>query len=315
MRGLGATLLLACLAAPLQAAEGLDWLARLSAAEQQMSYQGTFVYERNGSFSSHNIWHRVSPDGQVRERLLQLDGPVQEVLRVDGQPQCMSGAASALPPRLPGLAGLSVSPEQLSALYDVRVLGASRVAGRQAVVLALMPRDPYRYGFELHLDRQTGLPLQSLLLNEQGHLLERLQFTRLDTLGSVSDQALQVGPECLPVSHSINQASAPQNWRSDWLPDGFVLRSAVEQRSPVAAVPVVWLVFADGLTQFSVFMEPLQGAHSEDLRSQVGPTSVVSRRVLTASGEVMVTVVGEVPLGTLERVALSMHPGAQEAAP
>jgi len=79
---------------PAYADEAQDWLTRLGRAEQQQSFQGTFIYERNGSFSTHDIWHRVQ-DGQVRERLLQLDGSAQEVLRVDGRTQCVSGTLVA----------------------------------------------------------------------------------------------------------------------------------------------------------------------------------------------------------------------------
>ena len=48
-----------------------------------------------------------------------------------------------------------------------------------------------------------------------------------------------------------------------------------------------------------------------DTRAQLGPTVAVSRRLNTPKGKVMVTVVGEIPLGTAERVALSMR--AQDA--
>jgi len=93
-------LLSGCLTLPALAAnsstDAADWLNRLAKAEQEQSYQGTFVYERNGSFSTHDIWHRVQ-DGKVSERLLQLDGPAQEVVRVNGQTQCVSGA------RVPGV--------------------------------------------------------------------------------------------------------------------------------------------------------------------------------------------------------------------
>lgn len=51
----------------------------------------------------------------------------------------------------------------------------------------------------------------------------------------------------------------------------------------------------------------------EDARSHMGPTVAVSKRLTTADGDVMVTVVGEVPLGTAERVALSMRAGADQA--
>ena len=39
----------------------------------------------------------------------------------------------------------------------------------------------------------------------------------------------------------------------------------------------------------------------------------VSRRLKTADGGVMVAVVGEIPLGTAERVALSMRSAAEVA--
>ncbi len=53
---------------------GQAWLQRLLEADQQ-SYQGTFVYERNGSFSTHAIWHRLDANGQVRERFCSWMGP------------------------------------------------------------------------------------------------------------------------------------------------------------------------------------------------------------------------------------------------
>lgn len=101
-----ALLLSGWFAVPAHADEAQDWLTRLGRAEQQQSFQGTFIYERNGSFSTHDIWHRVQ-NGQVRERLLQLDGSAQEVLRVDGRTQCVSGTlvaglgGSPIPLRVP----------------------------------------------------------------------------------------------------------------------------------------------------------------------------------------------------------------------
>ena len=168
--------LLAGLASPVQADQLADadvagWLTRMAAAERAHSYQGTFVYERNGSFSTHGIWHRVEANGQVRERLLQLDGPAQEVLRVDGRPQCVSGAPAEQLADAAPLALRQLAAEQLAGHYELRSVGESRVAGRRAVVLLMLPRDQHRYGFELHLDRLTALPLKSLLLSEQGRAL------------------------------------------------------------------------------------------------------------------------------------------------
>ncbi|OYT94231.1 MAG: hypothetical protein CFE49_19350 [Pseudomonas sp. PGPPP3] len=116
--------LLLGLVAPVQAdqqanADVAAWLTRMAAAEREHSYQGTFAYERNGSFSTHGIWHRVEANGQVRERLLQLDGPAQEVVRINGRPQCVSGGSAeqlteVVPPALRQLAA-----EQLVGHYEL----------------------------------------------------------------------------------------------------------------------------------------------------------------------------------------------------
>ncbi|WP_134629535.1 sigma factor AlgU regulator MucB [Pseudomonas aeruginosa] len=293
-----------------QAADASDWLNRLAEADRQNSFQGTFVYERNGSFSTHEIWHRVESDGAVRERLLQLDGARQEVVRVDGRTQCISGGladqladAQLWPVR-------KFDPSQLASWYDLRLVGESRVAGRPAVVLAVTPRDQHRYGFELHLDRDTGLPLKSLLLNEKGQLLERFQLTQLNTGAAPAEDQLQAGAECQVVGPAKADGEKTVAWRSEWLPPGFTLTRSFMRRSPVTPDPVACLTYGDGLARFSVFIEPLHGAMVGDARSQLGPTVVVSKRLQTDDGGQMVTVVGEVPLGTAERVALSIRPEA-----
>ncbi|MGY3174103.1 sigma-E factor negative regulatory protein RseB [Pseudomonas sp. TE12234] len=297
---------------PAHADEAQDWLTRLGQAEQQQSFQGTFVYERNGSFSTHNIWHRVQ-EGKVHERLLQLDGSAQEVVRVDGHTQCVSGTLIAGLGDTPNSAARVIDPQKLKNWYDLAVIGKSRVAGRSAVIVSLTPRDQHRYGFELHLDKETGLPLKSLLLNDKGQLLERFQFTRLDTTTVPSEGDLQPGADCKAVNLESDKSSAvkaAQTWHSDWLPPGFELTSSSARKDPETKTQVSSLMYDDGLARFSVFLEPLNGAVVTDTRIQLGPTVAVSRRLTTAQGEMMVTVVGEIPIGTAERIALSMRADA-----
>ncbi|MCU9950526.1 MucB/RseB C-terminal domain-containing protein [Pseudomonas sp. PDM13] len=295
------------LAQAAHAADAQDWLKRLADAEQRQNFQGTFVYERSGSFSTHQVWHRVDAAGKVRERLQQLDGPAQEILRVDGRTECVSGALSDQMDDGQVWPVRDLDAAQIAKSYDMSVVGESRVAGRQAIVLSLNPRDQHRYGFELHLDRETGLPLKSLLLNEKGMLLERFQFTQIDTSQVPGDAVLQAGQDCKPVRFAEAPKTLANNWRSDWLPEGFTLTSAIQRQSPVSADPVACLLYGDGLARFSVFLEPLHGAPVEDVRVELGPTVAVSRRLGTSDGDVMVTVVGEIPVGTAERIALSMR--------
>ncbi|ELF6208879.1 MULTISPECIES: MucB/RseB C-terminal domain-containing protein [Pseudomonas] len=306
-----------CMTVPVLAAnsspQASEWLGKLAQAEQKQSYQGSFVYERNGSFSSHDIWHRVE-DGKVSERLLQLDGAAQEILRVDGKVECVSGALVSGVTTPADAAQRVLDPLKLMGWYDLSVAGKSRVAGRDAVIVTLTPRDQHRYAFELHLDRNTGLPLRSLMLNDKGQLLERFQMTRLDTTKPPSDDDLRPSASCKPVQRVAPASSdSVAGWRSDWLPPGFELVNSSVRRDPKRDSTVSSLMYDDGLARFSVFLEPVKDDAGTDVRTQLGPTSAVSRRLNTPKGKVMVTVVGEIPLGTAERVALSMRPQDAQA--
>ncbi|MBP8203878.1 MAG: MucB/RseB C-terminal domain-containing protein, partial [Pseudomonas sp.] len=133
-------------------------------------------------------------------------------------------------------------------------------------------------------------------------------------LTPLSEQALRPGVSCLPIKSAVTSLTTANHWHAGWLPPGFNLLAAREQAEPASTVVLTWLMFGDGLARFSVFIEPLQGESVVNTRSQLGPTAVVSKRMPTAAGEFMVTVVGEIPPGTAERVALAMGP-AQESTP
>ena len=300
-------------AVPAHADEAQDWLKRLGQAEQQHSYQGTFVYERNGSFSTHSIWHRVQ-DGKVRERLMQLDGAAQEVIRSDGRTQCVSGKLATGLGDITAVSARQFDAQKLNDLYAVTMQGDSRVAGRPVAVISLAPRDQHRYGFELYLDRETGLPLKSLLLNDKGQLLERYQFTNLATTPPDDSQLAPAG-QCRPVAAAeslAEQVNSVQAWHSEWLPPGFEQVSSTVHRDPRTKSEVTSLLYDDGLSRFSVFIEPLKGAAVPDARVQLGPTAAVTRHLSTPQGDMMATVVGEIPMGTAERIALSMRVGKDD---
>jgi len=306
-----------CMTVPALAAnsspEANEWLNKLAQAEQKQSYQGSFVYERNGSFSSHDIWHRVE-DGKVSERLLQLDGTAQEIVRVDGKVACVSGALVNGVTTPPDAAPRALDPLKLMGWYDLAVAGKSRVAGRDAVIVTLTPRDQHRYAFELHLDRRTGLPLRSLMLNDKGQLLERFQMTRLDTDDLPTADDLRPSAACKPVERGTSTGQETvAGWRSDWLPPGFELVNSSVRRDPARNSTVSSLMYDDGLARVSVFLEPVNDNSGTDTRVQLGPTVAVSRRLNTPKGKVLVTVVGEIPLGTAERIALSMRPQDAQA--
>lgn len=296
----------------LAAADASQWLDRVDRAEQQRSFQGTFVYERSGSFSTHAIWHRAT-GGHVVERVFQLDGLVQEAVREDGRQRCASMTSEAVSSG-PVANTRTYDALKLMSWYDLKVAGDSRVAGRPAVVVTVTPKDGDRYALELHLDRETGLPVKSLLLGASGQLLERLQYTRFVT-DVPSNGDLKPTADCRPLpAQTAAAAPGAVPWRAEWVPAGFERVDASHYQSAEGA-PVDRMLFDDGLARFSVFIELAKSPRATDGRTQLGPTAAVSRRIVSDRGDVMVTVVGEIPMGTAERVALSMRAQAEDKKP
>ncbi len=293
------------LAAPAVADEASDLLESMANAAREQSYQGDFVYERTGSFSTHRVWRQA--DGAVVERLLRTDGVPQEWLRRDGRLECSSALAAGLAWHDSEM--LSDDSITLHNWYSLQVLGVSRVANRPVTVVAVKPRDPFRYAYELYLDVDTGLLLQSLLINDNGALLERFQFTNLET-GPVAPEHLSAASTCLATSEeSVFDTKADERWMPAWLPPGFTPVRRETRRVDGDEIPVVIQVFTDGLARVTVFIEPLaENRVADDLRAQLGPTVAISRRLVLSEGVYLATVVGEVPPLTAERIAASLSP-------
>ena len=65
--------------------------------------------------------------------------------------------------------------------------------------------------------------------------------------------------------------------------------------------------YTDGLSAFSVFIDQLEVPSIIEGRAQRGATIAYLGRLESNSGNYRVTIVGEVPAPTLERVAMSLR--------
>lgn len=299
--------------------EATQWLQRLHDSRTEHAYQGSFVYERKGAFSTHQVQRQVNEQGQLLEYFVQLNGPAHEVLRVDGRVQCMSSAMSDELALIDFWPAEQIAMQHLEQWYEPRLLGNARVAGHITTALLFAPRDQHRYPVEIHLERDTATLLKSLLLNEQGQLLERLQFVQFQKLPSQMAGAqvpIQPTADCVAVADQAEILAITNNndWSAAWVPPGFILLNSQSKKSVDRSGNVISQVYSDGLAHFTVFTENIDNLEIDGGRRQLGPTAVVSRKVSQAGETVMVTVVGEIPLGSAERVALSMRAVQQEQA-
>ena len=152
--------------------------------------------------------------------------------------------------------------------YDLQKVGQDRVAGLEADVLMLKPRDRLRFPQRLWAHRESGLLLRNDVLAPGGEVLESSAFVDV-RLGA------KVQPE--QILKPMKQL------------DGFkVLRPQ----------QVVQSVFSDGLAQVSVFIERYDAArHPKAMRTSAG----ASHTVMARRDDWWLTVVGEVPMATVQQ--------------
>lgn len=293
-----------------------DWLMQMGANTSRLNYSGSLVYAEGGRMQSMRVYHSVK-GGERRERMVHLSGEPREVVRRGDTVLCIDrangkvalrGAGSAL--AKPGDNGFSSSfAARFAALgeqYSVSFIGSGRVAGRDVRQIELMPRDEYRHGFRLALDRDSKLLLRSLMVDNKGAVLERFEYTQIDIGGEIADAdlepQLQVGErERVARPEASAQAAARKAgaWRVGWVPPAFVPAAESGNGSSGNA-----LVYSDGLSAFSIFVDDNSGMGQHT--QQRGATIAHSTVRKDDAGPFSVTVVGEIPALAARKIAASV---------
>ena len=143
-------------------------LQRIHQAANNGNYRGVLILSSAGTISSSRVWH-FSVGEQTYEKLESLDGRQQTVLRHNDDVQTMWPQArmAVLEKRelasTPEATPQSVDPRALEQ-YRFRRESNSRVAGREAAVFVLEPRDSLRFAQRLWADQASGLMLRADVL-------------------------------------------------------------------------------------------------------------------------------------------------------
>ena len=318
-----ATLLTAALPFPIMAGDSVrEWLTRMEHATASLSYRGTMVSVRDGQLDTLAVYHRVDERG-VRERIVALNGPPREILRNhDAVQRLVSGDApmvvdNPFPARLVPRIAFDVL-DRPDALYRVGMAGGERVAGRAARVIEIIPRDGFRYGRKLWLDARTAMLLRTQLLDAEGRVLQDLAFVDLELGATIDEDELLPGlanPARVTRYRDADNAGGPAqaasqtpSWMPDTLPDGFRLVSVGRPLSGDEA-EFEHLLFSDGLSSFSVYIEPVPDREIVEQLEAVGSMNVYSGRL----GDRLVTVVGEVPPRTVQMIGQHVRRAEQPA--
>jgi len=290
-----------------------SWLARIHAAANQRNYQGTLVFSAGGALSSSRVAHFCIGE-QSYERLETLDGRQQRIYRQNDQmhtvwPQSRvvvqekAGAMSSLPSSTQ-----VVEPRALER-YELRPEGSERVAGREAQVFLLQPRDEMRYAQRLWADKATGLMLRADVIGPSRQVLESTAFSEVEIgVKPQPETVLQPmkkldGYRVVRPQQLHTQLEA-EGWALDKPVSGFVfagcMKRTIESPESTGNDPVLQVVYSDGVTHVSLFVEPYDARRAiVPLAGQLGATGTLRQR----RGEHWITVMGDVPAATLRAFA------------
>ena len=293
------------------------WLEQMSRSVQSTNYRGTFVYQHADRIEAMRIVHSGEGNDEW-EKLSSLTGPKREVIRNNQMVTCILGDKQSVVlhksrPRQPFPAGF---PDDLGGIekhYSFQFLGDDRVAGIDCRLVAIQPRDQYRYGQRLCISTDNKILLRSELTSETEEIIEQVMFTQIDFPATISEKELR--PEYQGSDYSWvrepelsfkgkSEYSPSGNWSFSNVPGGF-MQTSHNWHSLTEADPAVehW-VFSDGLASVSVYIEKAKPKDESY-------TGISRRGALNAFGTMVkghyVTAVGEVPIVTLEKIGKSVQ--------
>jgi sigma-E factor negative regulatory protein RseB len=295
-----------------------EWLVRMhEASMKKRSYIGTLVQSSRDGMSSARIWHACDGNSQV-ERIEALTGAPRSSIRKDDKlVTFMPEMKLVRMEKREGMAGASFTEllkpgaNQIPDFYTVKSLGMERIAGLDAEVVQLNPRDALRYGYRIWTERKSALVLKLQTLDAGGAVLEQAAFSELqldapvkaDKLKSMMKPAEGWRVEQADV---IKTTASAEGWSIKNTVPGFKSMSCQKRgvSSPSTADDTVQWVFSDGLATVSLFLETFDKArHTQEGLASAGATNSLFRRM----NEYFLTAVGEVPPQTLRNFASALE--------
>ncbi|MFZ6844935.1 MucB/RseB C-terminal domain-containing protein [Undibacterium sp. RuTC16W] len=295
-------------------------LRKVQTAAQKLNYTGTFVYQQANQMRTSRITHLL--DGNVElEKLEILDGKPREYIRRNDEVSCYLPESKTVQVEkhvtqeiFPAL--LTSNAQSLPESYLIKKAEQSRVAGAECQILSFEPKDMYRYGYRLCMDKSTGLLLRAQTVNAKNEVIEQIAFTQI-LIGDVDKNRVKPSFQNTAQWHIENLTVQP-NVNSGWvvkaLPAGFKKTREMKRLIPInnaaassdasQAKPhqVIQMIFSDGLAAISVFIEPDTQGRTEGSLQQ-GAVTIMGKR----QGEYWLTVVGEVPLAAIKQVMNSIE--------
>jgi sigma-E factor negative regulatory protein RseB len=292
-----------------------EWLERMHEASWRRSYVGTLVVSsNNGAMSSARIWHACEGPHQF-ERVESLTGAPRSTFRRNDE------VVTFLPEqrvaRTERRESLGLFPDLLKSsetsipeFYAARRIGADRVAGFEADVVQLIPKDGLRFGYRVWSEKKSGLVVKLQTLDLEGKVLEQVAFTELQLDAPVRPDKLSQMMAAtdgwrVEKANAVKTSATAEGWHLKAPVAGFKPVNCYKRSHGVPGPEgsMQW-IFSDGLAAVSLFLEAHdRQRHLQEGLFSSGATQTLTRRVQ----DWWLTAVGEVPAQTLKAFAQNLE--------
>lgn len=291
-------------------------LHQMNDASQHLNYELSYILLKKNSIEPL-LYRHARQDDQQFAHLIYLSGPVREVIRRGNEVSYIEPgvepftieSGTMVAPTIPML---NSDVAKLGQYYDFVKMGRAREAGAACQVLRIVPKDGLRYSYVLWIDEHSSLPLRADLVDRDGEVLEQyrtISYSINDQLATLMSGLNKVQ---LPEVLSLPKGNIQQTfWTVGWKPDGFQPIELNRYRMAMTERLVESQMFSDGLFNFSVYVSV------RDDHSLKGQLVRQGRRTLHSviNGDNEISVVGDIPPATAQRIAQSITFSRTEVSP
>lgn len=291
-----------------------DWqkLQKAAVGARILSYKGIFVCQSAKQAKSVEITHLY--DGQQEfARNVVLDGAPREVFNQSGNVVIYNprNGKIVIEKRRAQNMFPAILPTDLNSIkssYTLRSGESERIAGREAQVLVLEPKDTLRYSYRFWIDTEYGLLLKSVMFNNRNEVLESIGFSQVSLMNTGEldwfKPKIDHNKSYVMEQELIADAGSQVDWEIKILPAGYRKVDQMMRKVQGKSEPVTHVVFSDGLAFVSLFIEHVTKSTKEkpapkNVLTTTGSTSFYS----SVNKGHLVTVMGDVPEATVVQIA------------
>ncbi|MBD2784363.1 sigma-E factor regulatory protein RseB [Xenorhabdus sp. DI] len=282
-------------------------LQDMSQAVQTLNYEVGFIILGQQFLIPLRYRHAII-DGQAIGQIIQMDVSRREIVQRGDQISYYEPGLDSFSIRgthivdyLPPI--IFADFAQLQKFYRFIDAGSTQVGDHPANFVRIIAKDESRYNYNLLIDEKNHLPLLIDLLDKDNKtVIEQFRVVSLTVNDAIKTELSSITDLKLPPMLLIPSSDKLKfNWMVGKIPEGFKEIS----RSSRKLSETEWLgsiMYSDGLFNFSVNV-----VNSDKKVVDEQPFRQGRRTVYTlARGKNSITVIGELPFATAERIAASV---------